>query len=91
MSPYYMIHEVEPVLSFDLIEATYLTSTFEDSMSTEALISTCARQLQKRSKDLDRIARLVTNSRHAYVKHFAKVNKHVIKDYNFKLESLVLL
>ena len=25
------------------------------------------------------------------MKHFAKVNKHVIKDYNFKLESLILL
>ena len=86
-----MIHKVESVLSFDLIETMYLTSIFKDSMSTKALISMCVQQLQKRSKDLDRIVRLVTNSQHAYVKHFAKVNKHVIKDYNFKLESLVLL
>ena len=91
MSPYYMVHGVEPLFPFDLAEATYLTPSIDAPMTTEELIARRAIQLQKRPAELERIARLVTDARHAYAKHFEEVNKALIKDHDFTPGSLVLL
>ncbi|KAL5477002.1 hypothetical protein ACEPAI_3188 [Sanghuangporus weigelae] len=91
MSPYYMAHGVEAVLPFDLAEATYLAPPLDSPVSTSELIVIRAKQLQKRPEELDRIARLVMDARHAYAKQFAEMEKHKIKDYDFQPGNLVLL
>ena len=45
MSPYYMVHGVEPLFPFDLAEATYLSPSIDAPMTTEELIARRAIQL----------------------------------------------
>ena len=46
-SPFYMAHGVEPLLPFDLAEASYLAPKFDGLMTTEDLIAEQAKMLQK--------------------------------------------
>jgi hypothetical protein len=56
LSPYFMIHGVEPLFPFDLSEATFLVPTPDsDTVSRAALIAWRARQLQKRREDINTI------------------------------------
>ena len=50
-SPYYLAHGVEPLLPFDLAEATYLAPKLDSLMKTEDLIAQHAIMLQKRPQD----------------------------------------
>ncbi len=47
-SPYYMAHGVEPLLPFDLAEATYLAPVLNGRVTTETLIAERAKMLMKR-------------------------------------------
>ncbi|KAL5478642.1 hypothetical protein ACEPAI_1919 [Sanghuangporus weigelae] len=91
MSPYYMVHGVEPILPFDLAEATYLAPPVDTPIPTMELIATCTKQLQKHPEELDRIARLVSDAWHAYARQFEEIHKAQIKDYDFQPGRLVLL
>jgi hypothetical protein len=51
-SVYYIAHGVEPLLPFDLAEATYMVPP-QLAMSATEFIVLRARQLQKRTEDLD--------------------------------------
>ena len=51
-SLFYLAHRTEPLLPFDLAEATYLAPSMDAMMSTENLISRRAQMLQKRPQDL---------------------------------------
>ncbi|KDQ56493.1 hypothetical protein JAAARDRAFT_195123 [Jaapia argillacea MUCL 33604] len=51
-SPFYLAHGVEPILLFDLAEATYMLLDIEETLSMTDLITLRARQLQKREEDL---------------------------------------
>jgi hypothetical protein len=53
-STYDIAHGIEPLLPFDLAEATYMVLP-QSAMSTTELIALRARQLQKRPEDLDTI------------------------------------
>ncbi|KZV95172.1 hypothetical protein EXIGLDRAFT_587393, partial [Exidia glandulosa HHB12029] len=53
ISPYRMAHGCEPILPFDLREATWLTAPMQPPMTTEDLIATRARQLEKREEDIE--------------------------------------
>src|SRR5712671_4554529 len=46
-SPFYMVHGVEPVLPFDITLATFLAPNYDRPLSTEELLSTRARQLER--------------------------------------------
>ena len=91
MSPSYIAHGVEPVLPFDLDEATYLAPPMDTPLSTVELIATRARQLQKRAQDLDRIAKQIKEARESYARHFEEVNRARIRNYDFEAGRLVLL
>ena len=54
-SPYYLAHGVEPLLPFDLAEATYLARDLDRVLSTEGLIALQAKMLMKRPQDLARV------------------------------------
>ncbi|KAJ3565119.1 hypothetical protein NP233_g7843 [Leucocoprinus birnbaumii] len=54
-SPYYLAHGIEPLLPFNLAEATYLAPSLTKLVSTTDLIAARAIQLQKRPEDLARV------------------------------------
>ncbi len=47
-SPFYLLHGSDPVLPFDLTEATFLVVGFQDQMEDSDLLALRIRQLEKR-------------------------------------------
>ena len=52
--PFYLLHGVDPVLPFDLMEATLLVDGFKPDMTTEDLLALRIRQLEKREADMEK-------------------------------------
>lgn len=71
-SPFYMLHGVDPVLPFDLVEATYLVSGFTENMSTEDLLALRIQQLSKREEDILQAAQMIARSRFRSKAHFER-------------------
>jgi hypothetical protein len=47
LSPYFMVHGIEPLFPFNLTEATFLVPVLDtDRISTSTLLAFCAHQLQ---------------------------------------------
>jgi len=90
-SPFYMVHGVEPILPFDLIQATFLVPDLTQPLSTEDLIAVCTRQLQKRPDDLASIHNHILASCHSSVRQFEKQYANTIRNLNFTPGSLVLV
>ena len=90
-SPFYIAHGVEPLLPFDLAEATYLAPKMDQVMSTEDLIAQRAKMLQKHPEDLERVRKMVLKARWDSVKQLEKSMKDKIQDFNFKPGTLVLV
>ena len=90
-SPFYMAHGVEPLLPFDLAEATYLAPKMDSLMTTEELIAERAKMLQKRTGDLNRVREEVVKARWESVKQLEKKMKHKITDFALNPGSLVLV
>ena len=90
-SPFYLAHGVEPLLPFDLAEATYLAPKIDSLMSTEDLIAHRAKMLQKRPQDLLRIREQVFKARWESVKQLEKTASHKIQDFDFEPGSLVIV
>ena len=91
MSPYFMVHGVEPLLPFDITEATFLLPADDRQLTHEELIARRARQLQKRDEDLQRIHDSVLRSRLEAARRYEADNKHTIVDFNFSPGDLVLV
>ena len=90
-SSYYMVHSVEPVLPFDLTEATYLLPLQDLPLFSMELITLRAWQLQKQPEDLEEYQHRVTEARKRGLDKFIKENKNRIADYTFAPGSLVLM
>jgi hypothetical protein len=86
-----MAHGIEPILPFDLTLATFLVPDLCQPLSTDELLAACARQLQLRQADLDKIHDRILKSRFASVKQFKKQYQNTIKDHDFGPGSLVLV
>ena len=91
MSPYFMVHGVEPLLPFDITEATFLLPADDRQLTHEELIARRARQLQKRDEDLQRIHDSVLRLRLEATQRYEADNKHTIVDFNFSPGDLVLV
>jgi len=90
-SPFFMAHGVEPILPFDIIQATFLVPDLTQPLSTEDLLATHARQLQKRPTDLAAIHDCITASRYTSIRQFEKCYENTIHDFDFTPGSLVLV
>jgi hypothetical protein len=62
-SPYYLPHGLEPLLPFDLFEATFLVEGFKSEMETSELLALCIWQLQKHDSDPEHAAKVLKRSR----------------------------
>lgn len=91
LSPYQMVHGVEPRLPFDFAEATFLTNWDEDKYSTEELITHRCRQLERRKGDLERVRDQVYAARCRSAKEFEARVKGSIREYEFAPGDLVLV
>ena len=91
MSPYYIVHGVEPLLPFDLAEAIYMSPELGDGVSTMELVAIRAKALLKQDKDLAEVEWKVLKARWESVRQFKEKFRYTIKDYNFKLGDLVLV
>ncbi|KAF8546029.1 hypothetical protein OG21DRAFT_1479725 [Imleria badia] len=92
LSPYFMIHGVEPLFPFDFSEATFLVPPPDTNpISLSDLIAWRAQQLQKHQEDLKSIREHVLKAHFESVKHFEATFKNQIKDFNFRHGSLVLV
>jgi hypothetical protein len=90
LSPYFMVHGVEPLFPFDITEATFLVSLpdREAFLSTD-LIAWRARQLQKRVDDLAGMEEKILKAQYRSAKEFEAI--HRLKDFDFAVRSLVLV
>ncbi len=70
LSPFYMAHGVKPILPFDITLATFLIPNLVKPLTTDELITTCARQLEKRQEDLTTIHEHVLRSRFMSAQQF---------------------
>ncbi|KAF8548027.1 hypothetical protein OG21DRAFT_1489718 [Imleria badia] len=92
LSPYFMIHGVEPLFPFDFSEATFLVPPPDTNpIFSSDLIAWRARQLQKRQEDLKSIRERVLKAHFESVKHFEAAFKNRIKDFDFRHGGLVLV
>ncbi|GJE99479.1 polyprotein [Phanerochaete sordida] len=62
-SPYQLLYGTDPVLPFDLSEASFLIDGFTRNMSTTDLLAARIRQLEKRPQDIARAAATLKASR----------------------------
>ena len=90
-SPFYMAHGIEPILPFDLSEATFLVPKIDKPLSYIDLIAIWACQLEKREEDLAMVKDRVLVVRYKSITQFKKENANLIKDFNFVPGSLVLV
>jgi len=91
LSPYFMIHGVEPIFPFDLAEATFLMPLPGCTLSNMDLIVWHAQQLQKRIEDLDAIKDKVLKAHFKSIHNLEVCFCTSIKDHNFAPGALVLV
>jgi len=82
---------VEPLLPFDIAEATFMLPDISALHSTDELLAMRAQQLAKRDEDLAAIHQCVLNSRYASVRDFERRFANTIHDHDFKPGALVLV
>lgn len=91
MSPYQAATGSEPLLPFDITEATFLFPIFTSKLSDTELYTNRAIQLERRDEDLAKIHDRVVRARFRSIADFEKIHRNVIHDYNFTPGELVLV
>ncbi|KZT31425.1 hypothetical protein SISSUDRAFT_961052, partial [Sistotremastrum suecicum HHB10207 ss-3] len=90
-SPYYMVHGIEPLMPFDIAEATYLVPDITQPLSQKTLIELRTQQLLHRQADLDQAQEQVAERRRQAAAQYEKRLHAVIQDFDFPPRSLVLV
>ena len=90
-SPFYNTHGTEPLLPFDIMEATFMLPPITTKLSTSDLLRLQAHQLAKKEDDLAKIHDNVVKACFASIAHFEKQFKTTIHNYDFQTGDLVLV
>ena len=90
-SPFYNAHGTEPLLPFNITEATFMLPPITTKLSTSDLLGLRACQLAKKEDDLAEIHNNVVKAHFASIAQFKKQFKTTIHDYNFQTSDLVLI
>jgi hypothetical protein len=90
-SPFFMAHGVEPLLPFDVEEATWLLNPVDGPLTTSDLIAARARALEKRDEDVELMRELVFEARVRSSQASANRDHKKIADFDFKPGALVLV
>jgi len=67
LTPYYVVHRIEPLFLFDITETTFLIAPIFMSLSTADLLAVHAYMLQKHNEDLAKIHEHVLAARYASI------------------------
>ncbi len=83
-SPYYLLHGVEPLLLFDLIDATFMVEGFYSGMKTGELLALHIKQLLRHTADLEHSAEVLKIAQCESQEQFIRRFEHRLlkKDYN---------
>jgi hypothetical protein len=90
-SPFFMAHGVEPIMPFDISEATYLFPLPDSILSTTELIAIRSKQLMKRETDISKYQAQIARRRFLAAKAYEKRYAATIQNYDFKPGRLVLV
>jgi len=90
-SPYFGATGTQPLLPVDIAEANYLLPAPDSPLSSTELIARRAITLQKRKYQLAQLRDKVYHARIQAAIRFEKEHANTIKDFDFKLGSLVLV
>lgn len=81
----------DPVLPFDLTEATFIIEGYKAGLSSAELIALHLCQLEKRPEDIVQAADVIKQSRMKSKKQFEKRFSHRISQTELEPEQLVLV
>ena len=90
-SPFFMLHGVQPVLPFDLTEATFMIEGYRTGISSSELLALRIRQLQKRPEDLERAAQSLIKARFRSKAQFERRFARRMKRATLKVGDLILI
>ena len=90
-SPFYLLYGVDPVLPFDLTEATFMVEGFRAGMTQTELLALRIRQLEKRPEDIEKATQILQMSRLRSKEQFEKHFKFRLTSHVFKENDLVLV
>lgn len=62
-SPFYLLHGIEPLLPFDLTEASFMVEGFRSGLTTAELLALKVQQLEKRTEDIAQAAETLARNR----------------------------
>ncbi|KAK0246515.1 hypothetical protein EDD85DRAFT_726655, partial [Armillaria nabsnona] len=88
-SPYFLLHSVEPLLPFDLAEATFIVEGFHSGMETSELLALRIRQLMRHPEDLEQAAAVFRESCFESCEQFLRRFKHQLLKEDYKPRELV--
>lgn len=90
-SPYQLLHGADPILPFDLAEATFLVEGFRSGMTTAELLTLRIRQLSKHDRDIKKAAETLKQARFYSKAQFEKKFKRKLQKEEYKKGELVLI
>ncbi len=90
-SPYFLLHSVEPLLPFDLAEATFMVEGFRSGMETSELLALRIRQVMRHPEDLEQAAAVLRESCFESHEQFLRRFKHQLLKEDYKPGELVLV
>lgn len=90
-SPYYLLYGVDPLLPFDLAEASFMIDNYESGMSTTDLLASRIRQLQKKPDDLEKAAITLREHRLRSKEQFERKFQARLVQRTYSPGSLVLV
>ena len=90
-SPYQLLHATDPLLPFDLTEATFLVEGFHSGMSTSELLALRIQQLSKHENDIHKASETLRKSRFQSKAQFEKRFHKKLQKELYKAGELVLV
>lgn len=89
--PFYLLYGTNPVLPFDLAEATFMVESFQAGMSSEDLLAARIQQLQKRPEDMEKAAAVLKENRFKSKEQFEHCFRTKMRHQPLSDGSLVLV
>lgn len=90
-SAYYLLHGVDPVLPFDLTDATFMIDGYTSGMSSSDLLALRIRQLERRPEDIRKASETLRNARLRSKAQFEKRFHRKLRRKMYSSKDLVLV
>jgi hypothetical protein len=88
-SPYQLLHATDPVLPFDLTEATFLVDGYRSGMSTVELLALHIHQIERHETDIQKAVETLQKARFRSKQQFERHFKRKLSNIQHKPGALV--